>query len=439
MSPSSASSLRRKKARRINKREEMNIVKAPEIKHYLHWLGRVEYRNIDCSFTYDEASYATIDRIFNLLHRLEPDPKNNGWELWLHAERGTIQDFGSFEEMLEDGQVDSFEEFEAWWKSEFPEEVEWFHFSACEDQEIGYQAVFLGHRHVLEVDGQRERFFPHDISKFTSWLEEAVRNAVQAVKDGTYQTRVEQGLPIRHRTGTVLRRDLWEVFPEWKEKFFREISKTEVEEFLNFVVGYPLETDRRLPSMTANNFYHACALGYRAMGYDGTEKPEKEQYALHADGRDEGLSELDGDSPEAFARWLKERSLIGHPWEVCRGGNRTHIDCIVCKDAHGYYLTVAGLAESRTIEAIHFFLALYRAGIPVCIRNAEELKARLTGMESIGIVPEGVFPAYCHSWFPGEGIVDFMNLPWERQEELAKYCRWQPIPVPRLKKEGERP
>mgnify|MGYP000761989144 CR=1 FL=1 len=45
-------------------------MKAPEIKHYINWLGRVEYRNINCSFTYDETSYAAIDRIFRLLHQL---------------------------------------------------------------------------------------------------------------------------------------------------------------------------------------------------------------------------------------------------------------------------------------------------------------------------------------------------------------------------------
>ena len=414
-------------------------MKALEIKHYINWLGRVEYRNINCSFTYDETSYAAIDRIFRLLHRLEPGPENTSWELWLRAERGTIEDFGSFEELRADGQVESFEEFETWWHSEFPEEAAWFHFAAGEDQEIGYRAIFLGHRHVLEVDGRRERSFPNDISKFTAWLEEAVRNAVQMVETGSYQELVERELPIWHRTGTILRRDLWRVFPQWKEEFFQDFSQQEVEEFLTSAVGYPLENNKRLPSVTANEFYHFCALGYRAMGYTGTEKSEKEQYALHADGRDEGLSKLDGDSPEAFARWLKERPRTGHPWEVCRGGNSTHIDCIVHQDAHGYYLVVAGLAETRTIEAVRFFLALYRAGVPVCIRNTEELKARLTGAESIGIVPEGVFPAYCHDRFPGESIVDFMNLPRERQDELAKYCRWQPIPVPRMKKEGETP
>ena len=136
-------------------------MKAPEIKHYINWLGRVEYRNINCSFTYDETSYAAIDRIFRLLHRLEPGPENTSWELWLRAERGTIEDFGSFEELRADGQVESFEEFETWWHSEFPEEAAWFHFAAGEDQKIGYRAIFLGHRHVLEVDSRKERAFPY--------------------------------------------------------------------------------------------------------------------------------------------------------------------------------------------------------------------------------------------------------------------------------------
>ena len=116
----------------------------------------------------------------------------------------------------------------------------WFHFAAGEDQKIGYRAIFLGHRHVLEVDGRRERSFPNDISKFTAWLEEAVRNAVQMVGTGSYQELVERELPIWHRTGTILRRDLWRVFPQWKEEFFQDFSQQEVEEFLTSAVGYPL-------------------------------------------------------------------------------------------------------------------------------------------------------------------------------------------------------
>ena len=37
--------------RNITDTEEVNPMKAPEIKRYMNWLGRIEYRNINCSFT----------------------------------------------------------------------------------------------------------------------------------------------------------------------------------------------------------------------------------------------------------------------------------------------------------------------------------------------------------------------------------------------------
>lgn len=93
----------------------------------------------------------------------------------------------------------------------------------------------------------------------------------------------------------------------------------------------------------------------------------------------------------------------------------------------GYSLAVAGSALTRTVEAVKFFLALYRAGLPVTIREAETLAERLTEREKIGIVPTGVIPVYCESLFPGEHIIDFMNLPEEKQDELLPFCKWQPI------------
>ena len=79
---------------------------------------------------------------------------------------------------------------------------------------------------------------------------------------------------------------------------------------------------------------------------------------------------------------------------------------------------------------------LHRAGIPVCIYQAELLKARFLGEEKIGIVPSGVFPAYCHSYFPGEDVIDFMHLPDEKDvlEQLLPHCIWQPLDAIKLKK-----
>lgn len=165
--------------------------------------------------------------------------------------------------------------------------------------------------------------------------------------------------------------------------------------------------------------------------YDGCDKAPKEQYYLHADGRDDGLQDIEGNSPEAFHAWLHDRQRLGgHPWEVCRGGNSTHVSLQVVEDDRGYFLYLAGDAWNRTIETVKFYLALTRAHVPVYLVEAQVLADRLAEKEKIGIVPEGVIPAYCGNWFPNEHIIDYMNLPDEDRDKFLPFCTWleeQPV------------
>ena len=188
--------------------------------------------------------------------------------------------------------------------------------------------------------------------------------------------------------------------------------------------------------MTVSDFFYFCAVGYQAMDYDGCDKPIKEQYYMHADGRDDGLSELDPDSPEAFESWLNDtRMRIGHPWEVCRGGNSTHISLYPHKDEKGYYLTLSGSSWSRSTEIIKFYLALSRAEILVFLYEGDIIASRMKGEEKIGIVPRGVIPKYRSMDFPDKNIITFMNLPYEDEDEIAAKCVWQNIPEVHLLEE----
>ena len=101
-------------------------------------------------------------------------------------------------------------------------------------------------------------------------------------------------------------------------------------------------------------------------------------------------------------------------------------------DAKGYFLNLAGSSWGRTIETVKFFNALHRRGIPVCVREADILVERMMETEKIGIVPEGIMPAYCEMYFPGEDIIAFRNLPEEHREEVVKHCIWQTIPEVKL-------
>ena len=161
--------------------------------------------------------------------------------------------------------------------------------------------------------------------------------------------------------------------------------------------------------------YRFCSFGYAANHYEGGDLSPRDQYKKHADGRDAGLDKIDPNSPEEFEQWLTNRDRWGgHPWEVCAGGNSTHIDLFVRHDADGYYLVLAGSSWGRTIETVKFYLALYRKGLPVCVREANTLVKRMQETEKIGIVPEGVWPVYCEARFPDEHIISFRNLPDEK-------------------------
>ncbi|HPE95503.1 MAG TPA: hypothetical protein PLT66_05505 [Bacillota bacterium] len=405
-------------------------LKAPRVKHYIYILKDRDYRAYNNNTSYDDRTYELLDEIFALIKRLSPVSKNGARELWFTAERGTIEDFGNFDEMLENGEVESREEFEQWWKDEYPNETEWFSFTAVDDTEINYRAIFLGEKFVIEDDKRKEHSaFPIDISEFAEWIRDSVNECIAELENGTYNERVQRELPVQHRTGTILRRHLWDVFPEARESFFEDLPQKDIDDFVRYAAeqsGNPTDLKDRIPTMTANDFYRFCSLGYKANNYDGTDLSIRAQYEKHADGRDDGLSEIDPDSADAFHAWLHDKEFHGgHPWEVCRGGNSTHISLYVGNDERGYYLSVAGDAWNRTVESVKLYLALRRAGLPVYMHEAKILSDRLTEKEKIGIVPDGVIPAYCESMFPNEKVIDFMNLPDEKRDEFAKYCVWQ--------------
>ena len=406
----------------------MSKLKAPHIQHYIDWLRRVDYGHIGNCTSYDEKTYELLDELYQELRKVIPMGDRNRRELWLCADRGSLEDWGDVDEMVEDGEFESYEDAETYWKDMFPEEKYWYHLLTIEDEDTGFRGLFLGHHYIIEVDPQEPRSaFPYNISELAQWLLSEVKRCIKELESGVYNENVQQNLPPQHRTGSIMRKDLYDIFPEEREEYFKDLS----DEDRAYFVQHAKEKapDNRLRSMTANDFYTFCSYGYGVKNYEHTDLPLRKQYERYADGRDEGLGEIDPDSPNAFLDWLENReSHGGHPWEVCRGGNSTHISLNVHHDEKGYFLNLAGSSWGRTIETVKFFNELHHRGIPVCVREAGLLVKRLQETEKIGIVPEGIIPAYCEAYFPGESIIAFRNLPEERREEVAMHCIWQDIP-----------
>lgn len=408
------------------------LIKAPAIRHYMHWLHNAG-STFSKEMTYDEKSYPLIDELYQELRKVAPCGDRNLRELWLRSDRGTLADLGDMDELITDGEFESEEEAKSYWEDMFPDQEYWYLLQAIEDDDTGYRAIFVGHEFLIEVDPRLQKSsLIYDISEFVQWILHEAKRCIAELEEGTYNDNVRNYLPAKHRTGTITRKELYDIFPDERKALFQNLSIEEKQAFI--ACATEAMPEQRLPSMTANDFYRFCSYGYEANKYKGTDRTPMEQYFLHADGRDDELREIDPDSPEAFHKWLTERKYRGgHPWEVCRGGNSTHISLYVSNDEDGYYLTLAGSSVCRTIETVKFYLALQRKGLPVRLREAATLVERLKENEKIGIVPEGIWPAYCEGMFPGEHIIAFRNLPNEQQEEVAQRCVWQAVKETYLK------
>lgn len=82
------------------------VLKAPGIDHFVDVLSN-RYGN---AYTYDETTQSIINEIFQYLHTVTPVLQNDVYELWITAERGTLEDYGDYEELLACGEVDSYSE-----------------------------------------------------------------------------------------------------------------------------------------------------------------------------------------------------------------------------------------------------------------------------------------------------------------------------------------
>ena len=100
----------------------------PKVRRYRSWLSQ-DNRMGSKSYIYDETSRTLLDELFELLKQVAPTQEDGTRTLWFHADRGSIEDYGDADELIEDGEFDSKEEFIQTWEEEYPDEVEWYRIS----------------------------------------------------------------------------------------------------------------------------------------------------------------------------------------------------------------------------------------------------------------------------------------------------------------------
>ncbi len=439
---------------------------APDVDRLLRYFDR-RFMNPTGSTPRLRAAAESLSKILAPLKPLKSNEEAKS--IWICVPRGDISDYDSFDDLKEYGDVETYEEYLELYKQDYPYEVKWYELVVVESYEkdgsLFYYGVGLGDKPVITARINEEEKTSSDREdaavELCALIEPAVKESLQLLKDGIYNERIENELPYWFRTGVVKRSDLWKAYPDTKERELDGLSEETVEEFRNLIkVGRNDEHSiGRIKAFTANDFFNACAIGYKVCGKKTEGMTAAEMYIKYSDGRDEGLTgtghglnegpSIDFDDPKAWDEWYFGKRCGGHPWEIIPGGNSTHMDLFVCHDEHeigyllragkitedeynkrkeeaGYYFRISG--KHRPFESVSYYTALSAAGLPVVLDDAEEILARFDGSDFVGIVPHNTPTKYCESLFPSEyGIViDSMHIYDDEMPFLDDKIIWLP-------------
>ncbi|MFO7669817.1 MAG: hypothetical protein R6W31_09180 [Bacteroidales bacterium] len=379
---------------------------------------------------------AYLPDLFEAIRPVRPVGEDEVRQIWIRAERGGIEEYGDFEEFRVEGIIETREEFEEHWRCEYPDQVKWYHIatSKYEDQRF----VYIDHKLALHFTPVTEgRSYQNEDPKmftFLSWLCEEVQREITLIRKDpvAYRRFLEKHLPYKKRTGKLLRSTFWEIAGNDTVRPDKELPHDVVNDLEKLLEkGIEYDTTPGIPEISASGFLRLCAFCYKANDYFSIEPiplSPIEQYMRMSDMRHGGLTEIDQDSPEAFREWYHSGQWTGaHPWEICRGGNSTHISLMLSAREKDWILLLAGSSITRVTETVRMATALYRNGIPFYLRDGKEIMNMVRGRDFIGIVPDHIVPRYCHGLFPrDEQIMDFMNLPFEFRDQIVQFSSWYP-------------
>jgi hypothetical protein len=328
-------------------------------------------------------------------------------------------------------------ELQEWLTLEFPNGVQWAQLTASWDAKrqvihiSPFDAVFI---HDTETD---ETLLPSDDPETVSaalkllfWAHQQLQHEIDSFlkKPERYKARLLEELPRRERWGYVKRRVLWERAPEVEHALKSELSGEERRRFVE--IASELQSAEALRDVTLNDYLKYCAVCYDTARYELGDLSPREKYERMADGRHDGLLDIAPDSPGALDDWFEGQPRGGHPWEIARGGNTTHISLYLHRVAkRSYELLLEGTAITRSAETIRMANGLMAAGIPFCLRAAELHKRRARGEDWLGVVPDQYLGGGCpSSEFPEELDVHdcVSHSAIEEYRSVASQVTWLP-------------
>ena len=432
-----------------------STVQAPSIAHgstilqpQINFLRRFRGRRLDGPLGGD----ATIAASWALLRAMEPIASTSNEQearhIWVRAPRGEIDDWRSFEKWAEDQRAyeDNDHPTEEGWRQEwlgwFPNEYRWHRVSTHRDGE--WLLVAIDGDIVMQVSPEKkERWDSEERAAYIGLLAQVAEETVDAIRNGTYASFVNNGLSYDLRWGFMRRNVFWQVAGVDARQFGGDMPREEAEELAALLRAQPdREEMPRLPELSIGQYFRALREAYIAAGmtldqpswvrWDSSDP--RAWYSRFGDDRDDAILTIDQESPDALRELFTSGHSFNHTFEVIagRGCSRIFLSPHLEKDG-SWSLALHGHLTFHADQVARMWRRLNEIGMPTYLWEADALADLLLGEDWVAIVPKFRSPDYM--W----GTTEFgrrigLAIPlWdEYRDELIAHAEWMPPELPRL-------
>ncbi len=256
-------------------------------------------------------------------------------------------------------------------------------------------------------------------------------------------TNFQNNFPLKYRKGIVPHAIINAYFPNLLN-VSKIVGQSNAKQIIKIIDSnyFRKEDELEFKTFTAMQYFNYCKVAYNATIKKLDSKIKfngKELYQTYADGRHEGLLDIKVNNEKEFADWIDgkhpKKTIGGHPWEILRGGNTTHISLRVSRPSYlskdGFILHLEGNSLNRLKETINIALALKKADLPFLLHDSENIRLRLLAQDNIGIVPEHHTLHRANQDFSEPTVIDVLYLDAikRKQKAIVPFITWESLPI----------
>lgn len=387
-----------------------------------------------------------LERLVEIQHRFErlaamDDDEYRGF--YIEVPRPTPEEWGYTEELITSGEYDSQEAFLADWLAFNPMDTRWFHVASSRYGDFrSIRVTDRKHTHFIITNRSTytdaepdDTWCRENITRLFDYLQRMI-DVIVANPDG-FNDYVAHNLPYQQRIGRIAQREFNRIVPNFKievedrETAIRALADSAHEHSVPLLETMTIRkycTYFRI----ANDVYEAY---HRKRGFRGRihtdpqDVPEELRDVVYYKRKKfVDVTEMyDIDSPEDFMRFSTD-----HYGEL--GLSRLNIFASHDRQ-QGWKIVVSNSYSANAGLAIEVATALYKAGAPLLIYDAEKLLRTLLEEDYVRLVPDSY---HNYMGYQEEGSV--YELPWEYEcsddansiltkeqyQAIVSLTEWQP-------------